>query len=72
MSVLQVVLRGQGKNFCAGVDFEVVGSMLSIVQQGCPGRAREVLRRRLLAMQVFPGRASTLLASRCILLSSLP
>ena len=47
-SVRCVLLRGRGKNFCAGID---LGSLTALVEGDCPGRARERLRRKIARMQ---------------------
>ena len=49
---MQVLLRGQGKNFCAGIDFTALNSISATVNVPCPGRAREALRRHILHWQV--------------------
>ena len=49
---MQVLLRGQGKNFCAGIDFTALNSISATVNVPCPGRAREALRRHILNWQV--------------------
>lgn len=49
----QVVLSGEGRNFCGGIDLSVARSILKTVHDAqCPSRAREKLRRDILAMQV--------------------
>lgn len=49
----QVVLSGEGRNFCGGIDLSVARSILKTVNDAqCPSRAREKLRRDILAMQV--------------------
>jgi hypothetical protein len=48
-----VVLSGEGRNFCGGIDLSVARSILKTVNDAqCPSRAREQLRRDILAMQV--------------------
>lgn len=49
---MQVVLRGQGENFCAGIDFAALGGVLGTLDEGCPGRARERLMRDIQRWQV--------------------
>jgi hypothetical protein len=49
----QVILSGEGRNFCGGIDLSVARSILKTVNDAqCPSRARETLRRDILAMQV--------------------
>ena len=49
----QVILSGEGRNFCGGIDLSVARSILKTVNDAqCPSRAREKLRRDILAMQV--------------------
>ena len=38
---MQVVLSGQGRNFCAGIDLELVGVHSEPDPSGCPGRKVE-------------------------------
>lgn len=49
---MQVLLQGQGKNFCAGIDFTALSSISATVEVPCPGRPREALRRHILHWQV--------------------
>ena len=49
---MQVLLKGQGKNFCAGIDFSALNSINNTINVPCPGRAREALRRHILKWQV--------------------
>ncbi|BDA49242.1 Delta(3,5)-Delta(2,4)-dienoyl-CoA isomerase, mitochondrial [Coccomyxa sp. Obi] len=46
-----VILRGQGRNFCAGIDFSALTGLAAAVNMPCPGRAREALRRSILRWQ---------------------
>lgn len=53
---LCVVLRGCGKNFCAGIDVSDVETLTSTLGNGgngsgCPGRARERLRAHIKSLQ---------------------
>lgn len=49
----QVILTGEGRNFCGGIDLSVArGILKGITDAKCPSRAREQLRRDILAMQV--------------------
>ncbi|KAK9831511.1 hypothetical protein WJX81_004189 [Elliptochloris bilobata] len=43
--VRAVLLTGQGKNFCAGIDFSALAGVVRVLDAGCPGRARERLLR---------------------------
>ena len=52
----QVVLTGQGKNFCGGIDFSALHHILQLRNQDCPGRAREQLRRSIMQWQVSNSR----------------
>eukprot|EP00891_Asterochloris_glomerata_P001690 jgi/Astpho2/1690/Aster-04118 len=48
----QVVVRGQGKNFCAGIDLANISAMLAKgASTACPGRQREALRRHIRQLQ---------------------
>lgn len=49
---MQILLKGQGKNFCAGIDFSALNSINNTINVPCPGRAREALRRHILKWQV--------------------
>jgi enoyl-CoA hydratase/carnithine racemase len=48
-TAMQVVLCGNGKNFCAGIDLALVKSLW--IQKECHGRRNEELRRTILKMQ---------------------
>lgn len=57
-SVRALVLHAEGKNFCGGLDFEALGSILQVSSSTtCPGAARDALRVSILAMQVRFGHA---------------
>ncbi|HEV7350056.1 crotonase/enoyl-CoA hydratase family protein [Telluribacter sp.] len=45
-----VVLSGEGKHFCAGIDLELLMS-LGTLREKCEGRTREKIRRQVLALQ---------------------
>ncbi|KAK9814481.1 hypothetical protein WJX72_006594 [[Myrmecia] bisecta] len=44
-----IILKGQGRHFCAGIDFAALANNDS--HQECPGRYRERLRRSIMAWQ---------------------
>ncbi|KAK9918581.1 hypothetical protein WJX75_005126 [Coccomyxa subellipsoidea] len=46
-----VILRGQGRNFCAGIDFAALTGLAAAVNLPCPGRSREALRRSIMNWQ---------------------
>lgn len=47
-----IVLSGNGRNFCAGIDLGVAfGLTNTVTQAACPSRAREKLRLQILHMQ---------------------
>ncbi|EIE24808.1 ClpP/crotonase [Coccomyxa subellipsoidea C-169] len=46
-----VVLKGHGRNFCAGIDFSALKGLSASVDLSCPGRSREALRRSILRWQ---------------------
>lgn len=46
-----VVLQGEGKHFCAGIDLKFLGSIQSQIEDKCPGKTREKLRKLILALQ---------------------
>ena len=45
------VLSGEGKQFCAGIDLEMMMGLGQQIQQDCDGRTRESLRRVILDLQ---------------------
>ncbi|CDH47464.1 crotonase/enoyl-CoA hydratase family protein [Candidatus Contendibacter odensensis] len=45
------VLSGAGRHFCAGIDFELMGEVLSTVDTLGPGRKEEQLRRTIMELQ---------------------
>ena len=49
----QIVLSGNGKNFCAGIDLSYLQDMFNrLGKTSCPGRMREQFRRHIMTMQV--------------------
>ncbi len=46
-----VILQGNGKHFCAGIDLELLLSINAKVDDTCDGRKREKLRKLVLALQ---------------------
>jgi enoyl-CoA hydratase len=46
-----VVLSGEGKNFCAGIDLELLMDIQKYNQIKCEGRKRETLRKFILKLQ---------------------
>ena len=51
---VQVVLRGQGKNFCAGIDLQTLDSIAALMDIPDSARAAAAFRHRILRMQVQP------------------
>ena len=50
-TVRAVILRGEGANFTAGIDLELLGSVRQEIADACDGRMREKLRRLILDLQ---------------------
>ncbi len=50
-TVRVVILQGNGKHFCAGIDLELLLSINAKVDDNCDGRKREKLRKLVLALQ---------------------
>ena len=46
-----IILRGEGKHFCAGIDLELLMSIQQFRAIDCDGRLREKLRRFILRLQ---------------------
>ncbi|MPR35436.1 crotonase/enoyl-CoA hydratase family protein [Salmonirosea aquatica] len=46
-----IVLSGEGKHFCSGIDLELLMSVTGLTEN-CEGRKREKLRKQILALQV--------------------
>lgn len=46
-----IVLKGQGKHFCAGIDLELLMSIQQLTNVDCEGRKREKLRQLILKLQ---------------------
>ncbi len=49
--VRAVILRGAGKNFCAGIDLMMLMQIAQQVENPCEGRKREKLHRKILELQ---------------------
>lgn len=49
--VRAIVLHGEGRHFCAGIDLQFLQSMQKEVADACPGRMRENLLSKIRAMQ---------------------
>jgi enoyl-CoA hydratase len=46
-----VVLQGEGKHFCTGIDLQMLMGLAQLIQNDCDGRSREALRRVILDLQ---------------------
>ncbi len=46
-----IILSGNGKHFCAGIDLEVLLGLSGLVEEKCEGRKREKLRKKVLELQ---------------------
>ncbi len=46
-----VVLQGEGKHFCTGIDLQMLMALQQQIQNDCDGRSREALRRLILDLQ---------------------
>ena len=46
-----IILGGNGKHFCSGIDLELLMSVSTQLPTACEGRKREQLRRKILALQ---------------------
>ena len=46
-----IILKGEGKHFCAGIDLETLMNLQSFQSIECEGRKREVLRKFILKLQ---------------------
>lgn len=46
-----IVLSGEGKHFCSGIDLDLLMSVTQVNQVACDGRKREQLRKMILKLQ---------------------
>lgn len=46
-----VVIKGQGRNFCAGIDLETLGSVAKLMEAEDPARGSAAFRRKILGLQ---------------------
>lgn len=50
-AVRVVVISGNGRHFCAGIDLDMLAELFAVREQDCAGRAGEQLRRIILDLQ---------------------
>lgn len=50
-AVRVVLLQGEGRLFCAGIDLSMLAGLGAQIRQSCDGRTREALRRTILDLQ---------------------
>jgi enoyl-CoA hydratase len=46
-----IILSGEGKHFCSGIDLELLMSVVSLKNEKCEGRKREKLRKQIFELQ---------------------
>lgn len=46
-----ILLKGEGKHFCAGIDLQFLGAIQKEIGDKCPGKTREKLRKLILSLQ---------------------